>query len=121
MPRPKNMSAVLRTQKRWIRLQKHVRQIHTELAKPMSNTIRKSSVVIAGRIINMVVCEFVISDTITNTVLHELNAMLMRISKQEDIVVILRREIELLHMISQDIHEKITSISKEVEASRVFT
>lgn len=121
MPRPKDMTKVIQTQKRWNRLVKFIQKLHNEIRKPMTNTRRRSSVVIAGRMINNIVCTFAVSDVVTNNTLHDLNALLMRLDTHEDVLSASSLENSILHMLEIEIKTKITDLDKEIAASKVFT
>lgn len=118
MPRPKNTTELSNLHRRWVRLLGYIKRVHAEMLRPMNNTQRKSTVVICGRIVNMVVCVFAVSDTITNKVLHELNSCLMRIDGSSDIQTASSLEIEILDMLLSDIHSKISGISDDIEAAK---
>lgn len=121
MPRPKDMSEVICTQKRWTRLVKFVQKLRGEMKRPMTNTKCRTSVVIAGRMINNIVCTFAVSDVLTNRTLHDLNAVLMRLDTFDDVQSAHSMENDILHSIEHEIHGKVQELDREVIASKVFT
>lgn len=117
MPRPRNTTELSKLHKRWLRLSGFVKRLHSEMVRPMNNTQRKSTVVICGRIINMLVCVFAVSDTLTNKVMHELNSCLMRLDGAQDVQAASSLELEIIDMLARDIGSKIAGIVSEIEAA----
>ena len=121
MPRTRDMSEVVNTQKRWSRLLKYTQKLYGETKKPMTNAKRRASVVVVGRIINNLVCAFAVSDQLTNKTLHDLNAVLMRLDKQEDVMAAYSLEHDILKGMEEEIVKKISDLEREIQASKVFT
>lgn len=121
MPRPRNMTAVVSLQKRWLRLAGLLKRIHGEMTRPSNTTAKKSNVVICGRIINNIVCTFAVPDQVTNKTLNELNAYLMRMETADDILRTLSCELEIIDSLREHIVSRVHALSEEIAASKVFT
>jgi hypothetical protein len=115
------MSLVIKTSKRWTRLLRFVQRLGDELKKPMTSTRRRSGVVVAGRIINSLVCTFSVSEQLTNHTLHDLNAALMRLDTVADVQGACSLELEIVTQLQTEIQNKISDLDQEVVASKSFS
>lgn len=120
MPRVRDMSEVVATQKRWARLLKFVARLRLELGK-QTNTRKRAAVVICGRMLNNIACTFAVSEDTANKILHDLNAMLMRIDDARDEQNAYVLEQELLGALVREMEQKISGLEKEIVSSRSFT
>lgn len=118
MSRPKNMSEVIKLQTRWKRLGAFISNVLKEMHRPLPNSQRKSTVIICGRIINKLVCNFAVSDSVTTRTLHDLNTMLMRVDNTSDITEIQALEIEILNSLAFEVTAIVDKLASDIAASK---